>query len=543
MLRFSQTAFSRSIISDTFVNLPLQSFLWRVQWYHKTGGIKRDWFLGASGCPISKLNFEMNLKIMGAGTISLAYLDFPVDADDYIKVWYNGTLVYKAFVENSVDAKGGAVKLIPYHQKFSNILYNGTFAAKTVSFIFQTIVQAVQADTGVVWISDYVDTGSVDTLTLDYSGYESPKKIFDELTGKLDDRYWGVDVNNIFRVYTFDTDISKNLFNEDGTYTEIEVEVDYSKIEATRYQVFKKTAGAGEASWIGQVGYGSGYATLTDIENQIGKIEKKFTVSEVIASTPEALGIAYNNLVAQAVTPKTIVIKNLNLSKAFPEIGDYITVQDRTELIMETIVECDTATGWIGSVSLDTSSFIEATGSIRFTVSAIGNEFIFDFGELKRFYYPFKISFMGKATVPGQYVSWSTAGFIEQYPSGVCSAGVCGVSTGISDYLFGTSYPINIYTGGVWQLYEKDITDSDFQYIGFKVTSLPTGYQYFWIDRIQLYLYSRQSETANVVKLSVTIDQKGDNAIMTLGQYDLQANNAAFKDERKIEKLESITTA
>ena len=81
--------------------------------------------MGEDKCPIVSVEWEMNERLCGAGSITLAYVDFPIDADDYVIVSYNGEKRYRAIVTNTADPKGGVIELMPLSVRFQELLYNG----------------------------------------------------------------------------------------------------------------------------------------------------------------------------------------------------------------------------------------------------------------------------------------------------------------------------------------------------------------------------------------------------------------------------------
>lgn len=533
---------THELLDVSFLVPSTTAYNWRVILFHSDGGFHADWQLGQDDCPIVKLDFELNEYLCGAGSIEFSYLDFPIHADDYVEIYYQNFLKYRAIVENSVDPKGGKVKLIPYSQRLKELLYNGSFSAKTLSEIFQTIIEAKQSDTDIVWNSTFIDTGSVDTFSPDYLGYEYPKKIFDELIEKADDRYWGIRPDNYFTIYPFSTTADYNFFqDETPVCAKVTVSKDYKNIKATRYQVFKKTSGSGESTRIGEVGYGGSYPVL-DIETLVRKKEQKFTVSELILDNSEALGIAYSYLTAQTI-PVSVKLADVNLEVYFPQIGDMITVQDLEEKVLRNIIDCETTTNWTGA-TLDTADYTEGSSSITFSGSASPTDIVYDFGKIERWYHPEKIGFMIKGTYAGDYLEASVA----SYRNGGYGAGTYGANeygTGQSeanDYLWETTYIINIFTGGLWQWFEAAMT-SNFRYFGIRFRSTPTAASTINIDEISLFLFHRNTYTQNVVQAKFQITEKGENVDVSLNEYDLQANDEIFAIERQLEKLEAVQQA
>lgn len=556
MLKIGSQPIGYTITTDP-ESLPVNQDKWRIDITHKSGGIKAHYYIGQDNCGISKFDFELTEIVCGSGSITFAYIDMPLHAYDTVEIYYNNVKKYKGFIESTPDPKGGVIKILPFSKRLDELVVNSSFTIQTVSYILQTIIQAVQTDTGITWHPDYVDTGSTDTYTLNYAEYEKPKKIIDELVKKLDDREWGVTAFDIFTVYQPSTTITKTfLYGDDPYYTEVDADIDYGKVKQTRSQVFMKTTGTSETARVGQVGYGSGYDTPA-VEVLTRKKVGKFTASEVVGSAAMALDIAYNNLLAQAVTPQSVDVKNFDLTRGyFPAIGDRLKVQDRIARQLRTIIHCDSLTddddsmgeagSWIGmkctpSISTTSGYYTEGTGALYFSGSLIDTGIIYDFGELIHWYYPEKLLFMLRSDVVGQFMAFSTA---KEYGgwSGDTWCGDAWCDSEItSDYLFETTTEFNIPTGGVWKVYSLDITDTDWQYLSFYFKTAPGSTATIYIDQIQLFCYHRQTYEACIVKAKFNISKANDRLCqITLNEYNMDANDVLWAYERQIEKLEAI---
>jgi hypothetical protein len=545
MFYIGKQALSQTLISIAFSNLPTSLLDWKIQLYHKSGGLKKQWFWGGENSPFKSIEFELNKKFMGAGSFELNYLDFPIHAGDYIEIYFQNSLKYKALVDSAIDPKGGQVKLVPYSQQFQELLINDTFVSKTIEEIFETVINEIDSDTGIIWHDFYVDTNNTDTYTINYAKYEKPKKVFDDLIKECDDRDWGVNQFNIFSVYSLDSTISQNLLNTDTPYfTDIEEDKDYSKIKATRFQVEAKTNGVSEVTRIGQVGYGSGYAALTDVESKIRKKVEKFQVPEVITNSSEALDIAYANLVYNSQINNSVTIKGLNPNLYFPVIGKKIKAESPTEKVMKIIIDCDTIQGWSGAPSVSTTYYTEGDGSISFSGSGSPTGIVYDFAEYKRFFNPEKIGFMIRSNYAGEFLEFSTARYKNGADSkSICSAGICSRGNNSStDYVWETSKTIRIPTGSVWFYMDYDLTDTDFRYLGFRFNSTPPQTPAtVWIDEIQLFTYYRNVYEGNIVSAKFKFNSNGIKCDVELNDYKKFANDATFFYENKIKKLEAIS--
>lgn len=524
---------------------PSYYYRWTVELYHRSGGLKRQYYIGQDNNPIIGVSFELNLKGCGSGTLTFAYLDVPIDADDYVKIYYQGTLKYYGVVDIAPDPKGGEVQLIPIWNKLQERLHNEAFSGKTVSQIMQTVTEALDQDTGILWNAIYIDTGSSTTYTITYS-YEQASKIFDDLVdGRLTNRYWGVYPTGYLYIQPYGSSVAKALYYGDSpAYTDITVEKDYQGIEATRYQVLKKTSGAaGTATRIGQVGYGAPYPTLA-VENLVRIKEDKITAPEVLSDTL-ALDWAYAKLQAQSVK-QTITLNNVNLDLYFPTIGELITCQDTQNKVEYTVVTCESTSGWTGA-SLDTTNYVEGSASVTATMTAIGQKMIYSFSGQKIFYWPERLGLMLRATQSGQWlrvnVVYDSDYVLYGYGSGIYSDASYsdGDSTGTPTINTTTSWTLNISAASVWQFFDMTSTSPIAKIEIEAFAAVPTGSAAVNVDRIQIFGPYRNVYTDNVVQANFEITPESEIVTVKMNNYDPKASQTLFDLEEQVRILEAVS--
>jgi hypothetical protein len=557
MQKLSIQALGQTIISNALDNRTQSQFDWRAQLFHKSGGIKKDWFIGQDNTSLEKIDFELTKKICGSGTIRFVYLDFPIDADDYVKIFFQNSLVYRAIVDQSIDPKGGKAKLLPYSQRFGELLANNTFTGKTIAEMLETIVINAFPDTQINFLLSLVDTGSIETFDKDFSKYETVKKIIDELVSELDDREWGVTADNLFTVYkpSILTD-EILLYGDDPYYTDIKQDIDYSKIKATRYQVLKKNTTTDKIERIGEVGYGGLYPILS-IENLTRKKEKKFTVSDLIVNNADALEFAYANLTSKAIVPQSITLKDFRFELLFPEIAKRYKVQDRIEYIRRKIIRCDSLTAdddsfekdsgsWSGA-TLNTTDFTSGTASITYDGAIIGDSIRYDFGDTIKLLDPLSLGFMLKSEFAGDLLGIEIGIGGDTGGDGAWSSGPWSVGAWSQD---NTSYTtdtilfedtINIPNGQTWNYYEFPFTLTEFSYIKFKFTTTPSSTTTINIDDIGIFLPDRAEYESNVILAKFRLEKDDIKCDVKLNDYDLQANDDFFLLERELQKLEALS--
>jgi hypothetical protein len=546
MYSIGSQGIGETLISTSFLNKPTSQGKWQIRIMNKSGGQVANWFFSQDDCPIESLSFELNKKICGAGSIKFSFIDFPLDADDYVEVRYNGLLIYSALIDISIDPKGGEILLIPFSQRLSELQITKSYTNQTAAAIFLDIITSVQTYTGINYISFYVDTDSTELYTLDYTAYESPYKMIDDLVKNLNDKFWGVTANRTFTVYNMDTTTSQSFFyGDDPAYTKIKEKTDYTSLKNTRYIVQKKSSDTeGTVATLGIVGGGGSYPILP-IEKTVRTKIGKMTISEYISSDSDALQIAYNQLIAEtSVIPQTIDVENFDLSRLYdPEniIGTRITVQDYPEYINRILLNCDSLTDdsddmvnngfWTGC-TIDTTTYLHGTGSITFA-----NECTYTFGRAIRIYSPVLISFQIYADSVCQ-IAFDMTNYGNNM--GYAGIGYAGIDTDIGETLFDNPQIMTIDTPNVWVNQKVTLPVTTFSKLGFQVIGSATVN----IDRVQVFCIHRSLYTAPIVQCNVKLDQK-ETIKLKLNEYDTKANDKAFDDSRRIAKLEAIahTTA
>jgi hypothetical protein len=535
-------AFGESLNPTADQAVLLNYYNWNVNWFHKSGGRKKSYFIGMDNVPIQELSFEKNKKVCGSGKIKMAFADFPIDSDDYIEAYYKGTLKYRALVDNSVDPKGGDVKLVPYSKRYSELLVNENYSSQSIESILQDLVEDSQTDTGIGYNSAFVDSGESDNYSYNFN-YKDRKGAIDQTTQKLDSRWWGVLPSNIFTLYANNSSIDYILTDEtERAYQEVKRTVNYERIKETRREVFKKDT-AGNKEYIGQVGFGGSYPALP-IENLVRKKVKTYDVSESNLSSGDALSVAYEDLKKIATYGETIQIKELDINRYDLDIGDRIQVVDGYEKVLETIIDCDSSTNWTNA-NVDTTEYVEGTGSIEVTgYDPTTSTAIYNFGEIMRYNNPDFIQFMVKVD--------SGSGNILEY-----------AFSNNSSTLWDSPNDIYVNASGVWQIVQFDCTNCDtFQYFGIRykttvslsqryfnnIGSMMMGQSFadapsdipFNIDRIQIYHYSKNIYDGNVVQINYKVDKYDTHVNVNLNDYDEQSTDDTMILNRRVEKIDTI---
>lgn len=526
--------------------LPTFSNEWELEWYHKSGSLKRRYVLSNQDI-IKSVSFEQNNRIYGCGSLEFNRLDLPIDAEDYIKVYYYGTCKYKGYIKSINDYKDTKLKLFPFHEKLDNYLVNEEFTGRTIKQILQVVIQNYSTIHNIYWNEYLVDIEDTQTYSVNYSSYASLKEIINEHMTKLNTKEWGVNEQNVFVVYTKSEDITHKLYHDIKPYFSlVDIKKDYGNIKATRYQVFKKLGG-GETVRVGEVGYGGNYPTLS-IENEFQRIDDKYILDVNIDNT-DALNIAYSDLQASVEKATNITINDFILPNYYPNINDYVFSHDKWEKQILTIDTCDSLSTWTGNVSLSTVR-VEGDYSILLTASTIGSFAKLDLGEIKTYKDLKNIVLMMKnSEISGESIV-ITSGAYDIYNDGAGYCGADAVGLNASDSESGVDNITENYIGELnvkypllsinrWNMIESKPSYNSFRYILFSISGL-TGSMTVNIDRIQVQCKDRKEFEGRIVKINTTIDKKGATVNADVDNYNIYSQQILFDNEEKIKQLQKI---
>jgi hypothetical protein len=241
---------------------------------------------------------------------------------------------------------------------------------------------------------------------------------------------------------------------------------------------------------------------------------------------------------------ETVQIKELDINRYDLDIGEKIQVVDGYEKVLETIISCDSATGWTNA-SVDTTEYVEGTGSITATgYNPVTSAATYNFGEIMRFNNPEFIQFMVKVD--------SGSGNILEY-----------AFSNNSSTLWDSPLDIYINAAAVWQIVQFDCSNCDtFQYFGIRYKSTITLPQRYFnnigsmmfgqsfpdapsnvpfnIDRVQIYHYSKNAYTGNVVQINYKVDKYDTHVNVNLNDYDEQSTETSMILDRRVEKIDTI---
>lgn len=488
--------------------------------HHKEGGlIKTWWYNQESENPLSKIKIALVKKGSGAGTIDFAYLDIPIEAEDFFFVYFQGECIYKGFVNNDADISNPKISLEPYHKRFEELLYSHNFEDPTdQSVILQDIIETLEPDTGVHWNPSKVKLDAVEPLVVNYD-LEFADKVLDEIIKYNQNKYWGVDIDNDFYVKEDELiKITKRLYNcDDAFFHEVDAKAaDYSKIKATEYAVSQKQEDASGSVFIGFVGNdgNSEYPPL-EIRNKIRKIQDKKDITEVLSSAT-ALKFAYADLQQNAKPKASVQAKGINLEQYRPKIGDRVLAEGNWEKLFIDINKCENTINW-NNTTINTSGIGKnKTNCIRLFYPVYNNISYLDLLKNKQWYKQEKIGFWVKNTSDG-----------ERY-----------IEVGFTNDLDDISYTkIFCRLKNVWEWYSIKFEDS-FQYIVFKNTD--GMLENIYVDEIQMLCTGKKQYIEPVSEISLSFTNDEISCGINLGDLSEEESDELFELRRKIRILEHI---
>lgn len=560
-------------------------FPWLVKFFNKTGFLKREFFLQSDNCPITKMKFKINQQGPANGTIDFAFLDWTIDKNDIVEVYYKTNLLYVGMIDSKCDDDGGSVSIVPLRSRLKELLFDKQSYYDVVSAagMFRNIlVTPKNAQHGILY-TEYsldptfaikaADTPLLDpeedddgqTVALKYDDTDL-ETMLDNLVETVDsDAYWGVDEYRNFFVKYPETEISGRLFVGDTPdYADIKVKTNYKNVKLTRAKVYrkgdqdrKKIIGGEtiddpepEDVYCGKVGYEENdyydnqgnhietgtvkYPPATWLENECGEIEDVVTVSTVCRNET-ALDYAYNKIVAQQIE-KTITVSRLNVDKFFPHVGKKIQVEKQyNKKILWTLADCENVLlypyppnkpikGWFNDTpgSYPQQDTKAIEGRKSIIVSGFSSECVFPLEEERQF--------DGIEFIEVYYCVKSLIPFGDP---------IFSVTAYKDDRqtLAADTASVNVSSDDVdkWKCLIIPITGS-FRWLSFRLHC----YGYVRIDRIRVYSYTKQLFTGYITESSWTVDGHGYNCDITLGNYDVAINDTLQTLEWKIKMLENI---
>jgi len=295
--------------------------------YNKNNELKLLYSNFSNNTEIEMISFEINKNGFGAGSIKFAIKpkSIEIENEDIVEIILDGQILYKGFINNDFDVISKEITLYPFLKRLQEWVYSGSFSNKTLKYITQSIITAMEQKTLIKYKDSFIDYGTDEPFSFEFKN-ETVFDILEKLVKLANNRYWNVDDNNYLHI----REIKKNkidkyfMLNTNlKLFSEINIRFDYSNIEATQYKVYKNNA-SGAETFVGEVGNSGNvqYPPLPVLE-KLRAIQGVYTASEVISDSL-ALDIAYADLKNKAKFKQSINIKNNNLLYYKPKIDDYI---------------------------------------------------------------------------------------------------------------------------------------------------------------------------------------------------------------------------
>lgn len=518
--RFGLDVFAESPLLNATTNIEVSSitdyaYPWKVEFY----GYK-NYYIGHEDNPITNGSFTVNTYGSGNADIDFARMTLPLKSQDRVNIYYRGVKMWSGFLSKEPDKREGKLDLSPQIEKFNNAIYTGS-----LSGTWTTAISSILADsndvTGISYNAFKIGLSSTDTVTINYD-YTPVKQIFDEMINTFDGKYYGVDSINEMFITTYSTTITRTLYNDDSPgFSDVQVKIDDTKIKITRAQVFQRSTATNSNVRLGQVGYGGSYPAFTEVEQRTGIKEGKITVPPSLSSG-DALNYAYQQIRAGAVVNTNVNIKSLDYDRYPVAVGEYIRVYQPLAIAWQTIIDCDSVTGW-NSVQLSTSIMKRGTGSIQVSTAISSYEW-----ESKKFWPNIKkIGFFMYSNNYGNILNVTLNSF-SGYSAGLYSAGSYSMSTSLTS----SSLNISYFTPNTWQWIEIPTTWQDWDQISFQALSTDT----ILIDDVSIYGYVKNYYDVNVKEIKFNFN---NNLVdVTAGYYDQGLNDDFFELEKKVKLLE-----
>jgi hypothetical protein len=476
-------------------------------------GLKKSWvYTQEIDNPIESVTFELTEKGCGILKMVFSELSTPIEASEIIRVYMRNVLIYEGIVDNDVDMSAPVVVAAPFWKRLEEVFYTGTFStSETPEDILQTVIGAVESETGVSWNSVKVDFGAY-TPVVAVAYVDTPvKDIIDSMiTMSGSTLYWGVDVDRDFYVKTYDSTapvIHYFYAKDNADFEKVSITEDYGKIGMTEAVVYKKVSGGGEAEKVGTVGdFGNATYPPLDIASKIRTKKGKFTASEYVSDTT-ALVWAYEELKKQADKALTVKVSGIVTDVILPLPGNKILAEDDFKKSMVVAIDCESATGWTNAALDATGKGKDGNKSIKLFTAA--SDSTFDFGRNVSWYKQKRVGF---------YIT-APAGTVLQ---------VQFIGTVTSSFNFG------IVDNNLLSYYDFDVKHT-FRYVKFIYVS-----GNIYVDDIQVFCETKRQEIVVVKKSTIKITDKGIFCDVEGGDPTNLESNQLQELNRKIKILEAV---
>lgn len=492
--------------------------------HHKEGGlIKTWWWNQESDNPVKKIKFQSTKIGSAAATINFAYLDIPIQAEDYFLIYHKGKVRYKGFVTNDVDISSPTVKLKGKYQRFKELLYSQDFTEYTdQKDIFKDVVESLEPDTGIHWNEEKIKLDDLESIIIKIN-LDFANDVIEDLLENNQNKYAGVDIDDDFYIKEDElTKIDHYLYNcDDAIYSEVDSDEDYDDV-VTEYAVSrKKTDEESEESsddsttiFLGFVGNegNTEYPPLS-IRDKIRKIQDKIEVTSVVTDAT-AKQFGYSKLKSVAKSKKSIKIKKVDIDECDPEIGERCLAESSFRKMFLDINKCISILGWENALVVNSLGRNKTSCIQLFIIQS--NLTYLDLGENKLWYKQEKIGFWIKNT-----------GSIERYIE-------VGIATSLEDVTYTKLY---CRLPDVWEWYSIPYT-KEFRYIVFKNTD--TSPYDIYVDDIQVLCVGKKQYIDVISKIDMTFQGSSIDCNLTLGDLSEEESDELFKLKRKIRILEAI---
>lgn len=531
-------------LKSTLITLT-QKYPWRIEMYSRDAGIMGRWNIGSLNMPFSDFSFSISEKGPMDAKLNCPRIDFLTYYGNEFRFFYNNEQKYRGYLESVPDPKGGVINITPYHTRFGQLTFNSTISGVTFPEYMGTLINANSSNLGIGYstalVTDYDSTG---VLTGTVYNYETIQKFIDDYYKNVENVYYGVNSTGYFYLKKRSTAVTKVLYSgECQSFGNVTYKKDYSKIKATRYDVFLPSTGSGNSTYVATIPDGTDSYPYWSLENDIGiKIEKLNAVKGLTAV--EAKLYAYNKIISQKI-PVNIKISSIDVRTYDLQIGEKVRVWTNPEWQLYDLVDCDSVEGWYGNIELNTTDYIEGSGCINILTDLPA---YYDFGKTLHFKKITKLLFMIKSTQTGQFLDVFFANY-HPYELLYFSDGIYGkgnYSIGMSDNTSTeasdvTKVRIKITDENKWNQIEIPCTYA-FRYLGFILQENSTIQNLrINVDDIKLFGVFQNHYEGNVVKLDYKISN--DNYHLydaELGDLKQLSNNINYWLKEKVEKLEAV---
>lgn len=358
MLRISEQAISESPHNSGIISGGIIAYYdWKIIILNRQLAEKYVGYIGSNNLNIESISFEIGER--GGLNASMVVYYFPVmlEINDIITIYHKEVAIYIGYISVLPKYTGGTVKIDSILNKVNEVTYRGTINYQTSKEILETVINATNIYTNILWNNALVDLVETDEYNVSYYD-DTVKNIISDWAEKEDDRFWGINGTGYFFVKRRDTAVTDTIYSQE--VQAIGYNNDYTKIKYTRIRLYRKISGI--ETYVAEIPDGSIY-NYFDIEDIIGIRLKKMVAPDTLSEDESKLW-AYGEVLAQIGETEQVNITGININDHKLTVGQRVRVFDKNDIYPDnSLVDTESIDNWTNA-TLTTAQLYYGTYAI-----------------------------------------------------------------------------------------------------------------------------------------------------------------------------------